>query len=68
MNEILTYKPKTRFNLQAAIEFAARSRGVPVWRIGLEAMLLSLGPRRFSGKEYFLHGAWRPGLFVNVEV
>lgn len=63
MTEILSHKPKTRrFNFRAAMEFAARQRGVAAWRIGLEAMLLSLGARRLSGTDYFLHGAWRPGL------
>lgn len=63
MTEILSHKPKTRrFNFRAAMEFAARQRGVAAWRIGLEAMLLSLGSRRLSGTDYFLHGAWRPGL------
>lgn len=63
MTEILTHKPKTRrFNFRAAMDFAARQRGIAVWRIGLEAALLSLGSRRLSGEEYFLHGAWRPGL------
>ena len=63
MTEILTHKPKNRrFNFRAATEYAARQRGVGVWRIGLEAILLSLGSRRLSGADYFLHGAWRPGL------
>lgn len=63
MTEILTHTPKTRrFNFRTATEFAAKERGVPVWRIGMEAMLLSLGSRRLPGTDYFLHGAWRPGL------
>lgn len=63
MTEILSHKPKTRrFAFHAAMEFAARQRGVTAWRIGLEAIALALGSRRLSGKDYFLHGAWRPGL------
>jgi Sugar-transfer associated ATP-grasp len=63
MTQILTHKPTSRrFNFSAATQFAAQKRGVPVWKIGLETMRLSLGSRKLSGEEYFLHGAWCPGL------
>jgi len=63
MAEILTHKPKNRrFDFKSAMAFAATQRRVAAWRIGLEAMRLSLGSRRLSGEDYFLHGAWRPGL------
>ncbi|WP_333815841.1 sugar-transfer associated ATP-grasp domain-containing protein [Tabrizicola sp.] len=63
MTDILTHKPKTRrFNFRTATEFASKQRGVSAGRIGLETMLLSLGSRRLSAEDYFLHGAWRPGL------
>lgn len=63
MTEILSHKPKTRrFDFRAATEYAAKQRGVSPWRIGLETILLSLGPKRLSSEDYFLHGVWRPGL------
>ncbi len=63
MEQILTHKPKGRwFNFHTALLYAAQARGVSTLRIGLETSLLSVGRSSLSGEEYFLNGAWRPGL------
>lgn len=63
MGQILTHKPKgRRFNYNTAVLYSAKARGTSSLRIGLEAILLSLGRTKLTGEDYFLNGAWRPGL------
>jgi hypothetical protein len=63
MTQILTHKPKgRRFDFRQATLGAAEMRKVGHWRIGLEVMLLARGPGKLTANDYFLQGAWRPGL------
>lgn len=63
LQRILTHKPQGRtFDYASATLFAARQRGLSSWRIAWEVLLLSRGPGRLRSDEYFLHGAWKPGL------
>lgn len=63
MQKILTHKPEgRRVDTGAAAIYAARERQVSTWRIGLEFLRLSYGPGRLRPEEYFLEGAWKPGL------
>jgi Sugar-transfer associated ATP-grasp len=61
--QILTHKPKgRRFDFRRATVWAAELRKVPAWRIALEVVLLARGRGRLTSDDYFLQGAWRPGL------
>lgn len=61
--QILTHKPKgRRFDFRHATVWAAELRKVPVWRVALEVVLLSRGKGKLASDDYFLQGAWRPGL------
>lgn len=63
MTNILSHKPKGRkLDYGRAATYAAQKRGVATWRIGLEMILLARGPGRLTSDDYFLQGAWRPGL------
>jgi hypothetical protein len=63
VQKILTHKPEgRRVDTGAASIYAARQRQVSTWRIGLEFLRLNYGPGRLKPEEYFLEGAWRPGL------
>lgn len=63
MTQILTHKPKGRqFDFRQATLGAAELRKIGHWRIGLEVMLLARGPGKLTANDYFLQGAWRPGL------
>jgi hypothetical protein len=63
MTQILTHKPKgRRFDFRQATLGAAEMRKVGTWRIGLEVMLLARGSGKLTANDYFLQGAWRPGL------
>lgn len=63
MSDFLTRKPAgRRVNVNAALAFAAKARKVSPWRIGLETLFLSVGSSKLDAKDYFLHGAWQPGL------
>jgi hypothetical protein len=59
----LTHKPPgRRVDAGAATRYAAGQRGVSTWRIGWEILRLSYGAGGLSSDDYFLHGAWQPGL------
>jgi hypothetical protein len=61
--KFLSHKPASRkVDTGGAAIHAAHERRVSRWRIALEALLLSHGPGGLSPEEYFLDGAWRPGL------
>jgi hypothetical protein len=61
--KFLSYKPPSRkVDTAGAAIHAARERQVSRWRIALESLRLSQGPSGLSAEEYFLDGAWRPGL------
>lgn len=63
MTQSLSHKPKGRqLNYGHAALYAAKQRKVSTWRIALEIFLLSRGPGRLTSDDYFLHGAWQPGL------
>lgn len=63
MSQILSRKPSgRRLNMQGAIAYAMQERKVSAMRLGLEALLMSRGRSGLDGKDYFLHGAWQPGL------
>ena len=63
MQQNLTHKPQGRwFDFRAATVGAARLRRVSPLRIGLEVMLLGRGRGKLTSEEYFLEGAWQPGL------
>jgi hypothetical protein len=63
MTQILTHKPKgRRFDFRQATLGAAELRKVGTWRIGVEVMLLARTRGKLTANDYFLHGAWRPGL------
>ncbi|MCB6179445.1 hypothetical protein LHP98_15085 [Rhodobacter sp. Har01] len=76
MTQILSHPPKGRkFDYGRAVVYAAQQRGVAPWRIALEFLLLSRGAGKLTSDDYFLHGAWRPGLsraerraFVGMDV
>ena len=63
MTQILTHLPKgRRFDFRQATLGAAQIRKVQPWRIAFEVMRLSRGQGRLTSEDYFLLGAWRPGL------
>lgn len=63
MSKILAHRPEgRRVDTGAATIYAAKERKVSAWRIGLEMLRLSYGKCALSPEEYFLHGAWKPGL------
>ncbi|WP_135450179.1 sugar-transfer associated ATP-grasp domain-containing protein [Tabrizicola caldifontis] len=63
MQQILTHKPQGRwFDFRAATLGAAQLRGVSTFRIGLDVLLLGRGRGKLTSQEYFLEGAWQPGL------
>ena len=63
MTQILTHKPKgRRLDFRQATLGAAEMREVPAWRIALEVMALARSQGRLTADDYFLQGAWRPGL------
>ena len=63
MTQILTHTPPgRRTDYGRAAVYAAQTRGISPWRIGLELLMLARGPGKLSSDDYFLHGAWRPGL------
>lgn len=63
MPKFLSYKPPgRRVDIGGAGLYAARERRVSTWWIGLEAVRLSHGLGGLTHEEYFLEGAWRPGL------
>jgi len=63
MSEIFKTKaPKRSINLVAAIAAVARDRQVSPPRIVAEILRLNRGRQRLSWQEYFLYGAYRPGL------
>lgn len=63
MTSILASPPKNRrFDTAAAIAYAANARGVTALRIGVECVLLLAGRGKLPAREYFLQGAWQPGI------
>lgn len=63
LQRILSHRPQgRRFDFASATLFAARQRGLSPLRIAWEILRLSRGPGRLRSDEYFLHGAWQPGL------
>lgn len=63
MTTILS-SPQTdrRFDLAAALAYAAKTRRVSSLRIGVESMLLGAGRSKLTPEDYFLQGAWQPGI------
>jgi hypothetical protein len=62
MSQILTQKPKRRFDFAAAVLGAAQLRDVSPLRIATETVLLRQLAGRLGSDEYFSQGAWQPGL------
>jgi hypothetical protein len=63
LTRVLSHNPDgRRVDSGAAVRYAASQRRVATWRIGLELMRLGHGPGGLTPDDYFLQGAWRPGL------
>jgi hypothetical protein len=63
VQEILSHKPESRrVDTSNAARYAAEKRRVSILRIGLEMFRLSRGQGVLTDEDYFLLGAWQPGL------
>lgn len=54
--------PSRNFDPVKALRWAAKRRGMSPARLSLEVLGASLGRQRLPWDEYFLYGAWQPGL------
>jgi hypothetical protein len=63
LSNILSTPPAgRRLDLAAALAYAAQRRGVSTLRIAVESALLARGRGGLPTEDYFLTGAWQPGL------
>jgi hypothetical protein len=63
MTQLLTHTPKSRrIDFVSATLGAAKLRGIGPWRVAVEILRLGRGPGRLTSNDYFLQGAWQPGL------
>lgn len=60
---LLSHPPQgRRLDIASAIGYAAKARGVSPLRIAIESSLLRRGRGKLTINEYFLAGAWQPGI------